>query len=157
MFLTNGEKNLSFFSISKLSSESNSSFFNKSIEGILAISRSLIISSASSMINSLSFSLETIFISLLSSIDVSISAITSPTLTISFTSKFFLTSLPLNSDGTSESTLSVAISTIDSSISTLSPTSFNQLVIVASAMLSPIFGSFKRYFPIFIVIANLQY
>ena len=85
IFLTNGEKNLSFLSISKLSSESNSSFFNKSIEGILAISGSLIVSSTSSMVNSLSFSLETIFISLLSSIDVSISAITSPTLTISFT------------------------------------------------------------------------
>ena len=115
------------------------------------------------MINSFSFSSDICELSISSGtrassfISVSISAITSPTLTTSFTSKFFLISFPLNSDGTSESTLSVAISTIDSSISTESPTSFNHLVIVASAILSPIFGSFNRYFPISIVKANLQY
>ena len=53
------------------------------------------------------------------------------------------TSIPSTSLGTSESTLSVAISTIASSNSTVSPTSFNQDVIVASATLSPILGNFN--------------
>ena len=131
---------------------------SRSTEGISVKSGSLTIFSTTSS-KTLTFfdSLRIIADSLLSSPSVSISAITSPTFTISFTSKFFLISFPLNSDGTSESTLSVAISTKDSSISTKSPTSFNHLVIVASAILSPIFGSFNRYFPIRITFTNLQY
>ena len=49
--------------------------------------------------------------------------------------------MPEQGDGTSESTLSVAISTIGSSSSIESPTDLSQEVIVASATLSPIFGS----------------
>ena len=57
----------------------------------------------------------------------------------------------------SESTLSVAISKTESSISIESPTSFNQLVRVASATLSPIFGNFNLYIPIDLTIKYLDY
>ena len=49
-------------------------------------------------------------------------------------------------DGTSESTLSVAISTMVSSISMVSPTSLCQLMMVASATLSPILGMINSTF-----------
>ena len=71
---------------------------------------------------------------------VSIIAIGSPTFTTSLTSHNFLIKIPENSLGTSESTLSVAISTIRSSSLILSPSFFNQPVIVASSTLSPIRG-----------------
>ena len=76
----------------------------------------------------------------------SITQIVSPTLTTSFTSKHFSISFPLTSLGTSESTLSVAISTTKSSTLISSPTSFNQLTIVASSTLSPILGNCRLYF-----------
>ena len=74
---------------------------------------------------------------------VSIIAIVCPTSTTSSTSKHFSIKTPFFSDGTSESTLSVAISTTASSNCISSPISFSQEVIVASASLSPIFGNFN--------------
>ena len=72
---------------------------------------------------------------------VSISAITSPTCTTSFSLNNTFISLPATGEGTSESTLSVAISKIISSALMLSPTFFTHLIRVASATLSPILGS----------------
>ena len=74
---------------------------------------------------------------------ISIMAIVSPTVTTSSFSKNISIKVPATSLGTSESTLSVAISTTASSNSIRSPTSFNQAVMVASATLSPIFGNFN--------------
>ena len=48
---------------------------------------------------------------------------------------------PLTGDGTSKFTLSVSSSTIGSSTSTVSPTLFNHLAIVASVTLSPNAGT----------------
>ena len=55
---------------------------------------------------------------------------------------------PSTSVGTSESTLSVAISTTKSSADTSSPTFLSQLTIVASSTLSPILGNVKLNFAI---------
>ena len=74
---------------------------------------------------------------------ISITAIVSPTLTTSSFSNKISIKVPATSLGTSESTLSVAISTTASSNSIESPMSFNQAVMVASATLSPIFGNFN--------------
>ena len=71
--------------------------------------------------------------------------IVSPTFTTSFTLKHNSIILPSTSLGTSESTLSVAISTIKSSIFTSSPTFLSQLTIVASSTLSPILGNVSSY------------
>src|SRR4029077_10531617 len=60
--------------------------------------------------------------------------ITSPSL------QSFLTNTPSDGAGISESTLSVAISTIVSSAFTLSPSFLTHLIIVASVTLSPILG-----------------
>ena len=79
---------------------------------------------------------------------VSIIAKVSPTSTTSSTLNFFSIKMPLTSLGTSLSTLSVEISITDSSTSTLSPISFSHELIVASATLSPIFGSFNSNFAI---------
>ena len=76
---------------------------------------------------------------------VSMMAITAPTLTTSPSLNNVLTSLPDTGDGTSESTLSVAISNTDSSLSILSPAFLTHLMIVASATLSPILGSTNSY------------
>ena len=62
-------------------------------------------------------------------------SITSPSLNKTFFK------IPEHGAGTSESTLSVAISTIGSSSSITSPTAFNHVVMVASATLSPILGN----------------
>ena len=62
----------------------------------------------------------------------------------------FRISPPVTSLGTSLSTLSVAISSTASSSSMVSPTSLSQLVNVASATLSPIFGNFNSNFAIII-------
>ena len=75
--------------------------------------------------------------------EVSITATTCPTFITSSTLKSFSTKIPSTSLGISLSTLSVAISTTGSSKSTLSPTSFNHDVNVASATLSPILGNFN--------------
>ena len=72
---------------------------------------------------------------------VSIIANGSPTFIISPSSQSFLTNTPSCVDGISESTLSVAISKTHSSSSTWSPWFFSQVVTVASATLSPIFGN----------------
>src|SRR5690606_24064559 len=82
---------------------------------------------------------------------VSIIAITSPTCTTSSTLNRFSTKIPSTSQGTSLSTLSVATSKTASSISIVSPTSFNQEVIVASATLSPIFGNLSSNFAIYVM------
>ena len=71
---------------------------------------------------------------------ISIIAIGSPTLTISLTSHNFFNKVPENSLGTSESTLSVAISTIKSSSLITSPSFLSQPVIVASSTLYHIRG-----------------
>src|SRR5690606_18999032 len=77
-------------------------------------------------------------------------ATTSPTLITSSTAKRFSNNTPSTSLGTSESTLSVAISKMGSSRSMESPTSFNQAVKVASATLSPICGNFNSNVDIFV-------
>ena len=79
---------------------------------------------------------------------VSMTAKVWPTSTTASVSNFFSSKTPLTSLGTSLSTLSVEISTTDSSTSTRSPTSFNQVFIVASATLSPILGSLSSNFAI---------
>ena len=94
--------------------------------------------------------------SLTASTAVSIMAIVAPTATTSSFSNKTSTKVPSTSDGTSESTLSVAISTIASSNSIVSPTSFNQDVIVASATLSPILGNFNSNLAITIYFYRMQ-
>src|SRR5690606_4495559 len=79
-----------------------------------------------------------------------ITATTSPTLITSSTANRFSNNTPSTSLGTSESTLSVAISKMGSSSSMESPTSFNQAVKVASATLSPICGNFNSNVDIFV-------
>ena len=76
---------------------------------------------------------------------VSIIAITAPTFTISPSLNNVFTNVPATGEGTSESTLSVAISNTDSSASIASPAAFTHLMMVASATLSPIFGSSNSY------------
>src|SRR5699024_2650459 len=71
--------------------------------------------------------------------------------TTSSTSNSFSTNIPSTSLGTSLSTLSVAISSTASSTSIVSPTSLSQVVTVASATLSPIFGNFNSNLAIFSV------
>ena len=65
----------------------------------------------------------------------------------SLTEKRFSTKVPETSQGTSESTLSVATSTTASSAEIVSPSSFNQAVKVASVTLSPMEGSLSKNFP----------
>ena len=85
-------------------------------------------------------SLTSLFVVVLSAPSVEISAKTSPTATTSSFWKRISVIVPLQGEGTSLSTLSVATSKIISSASTLSPTCFNQLIRVASEILSPILG-----------------
>ena len=66
---------------------------------------------------------------------------TDPTATTSPSLNKISFKIPEHGAGTSESTLSVAISTIGSSSLIESPTAFNHVVMVASATLSPILGS----------------
>ena len=125
IFLTKGEKNLpveEIFSIVVTSITASTSFSIILVSSVFPI---LVLPSESELSES-----------------VSIIAIVSPTLTTASTSNNISTKVPSTSLGTSESTLSVAISTIASSSSMLSPIFFNQDVIVASATLSPILGSF---------------
>jgi hypothetical protein len=75
-----------------------------------------------------------------SSLSAVIIAITSPTLTTCPSENKHFDNIPEAGDGTSVSTLSVAISRMDSSASIRSPSFFNHLRIVASATLSPILG-----------------
>ena len=67
-------------------------------------------------------------------------AIGSPTCTTSSSETSHSTSTPSSGAGTSLSTLSVAISTTAWSASTFAPASTRNLIIVASATLSPILG-----------------
>ena len=71
---------------------------------------------------------------------VSIIAIGFPTLTISPSLTKILDNFPEYVDGISVSTLSVAISTTESSFEILSPSFFSHLRIVHSITLSPILG-----------------
>ena len=120
IFLTSGDKKPAFLG-----------FVNEGISiGVSSIIFSLVsLEIFSSKVKSLSFSL--IFTLLMvsvfsdSSSSVSIIAIVSPTLIISFISKHFSIKIPFFSEGTSESTLSVAISTIASSKSIVSPISLS--------------------------------
>jgi urea transport system substrate-binding protein len=75
-------------------------------------------------------------------------AITDPMGTTSFTFQRISSITPAVVLGTSLSTLSVAISKTASSTSILSPTFLSQLVMVASATLSPILGNFNSNFAI---------
>src|SRR5690606_13561147 len=68
-------------------------------------------------------------------------AMASPILAIPSTLIKISFNFPATGEGTSESTLSVAISTTDSSSAILSPTFFNQLMTVASITPSPIAGN----------------
>ena len=77
-----------------------------------------------------------------------------PTATTSPSLYNCFTNIPAVVEGTSESTLSVAISRIGSSCSTLSPSFFNHLVIVASATLSPILGIFNSTCDIVFYVQN---
>ena len=76
-------------------------------------------------------------------------AIISPSFITSYLSNFISNRIALYYEVIYESNLSVATSTIGSSTSILSPTSFNQFVIVASTTLSPMLGRVIKYLPIF--------
>ena len=72
-------------------------------------------------------------------------AIASPILATSSLCFKIFTIFPETGVGTSESTLSVAISTTESSSFTVSPSLYNQLIIVASITPSPMLGRINLY------------
>jgi hypothetical protein len=74
------------------------------------------------------------------SASVLITAMIVPTCTTWPSSNIRCVIMPSAGEGISESTLSVAISSTDSSAFTLSPTFFSHLRMVASVTLSPILG-----------------
>ena len=127
MFLTNGEKN--FSESEKLVGAA-----------IISLATSMLFSMASA---STGAATSCVVVIESESASVSTMAKVCPTCTISSFANNCSTKTPETSLGTSLSTLSVAISSTTSSASILSPTCFNQLVMVASATLSPIFGSFN--------------
>src|SRR5690606_12642158 len=83
-----------------------------------------------------------------SSPSVSMIAITSPTCATSLSEKRCSLRIPDTGEGTSESTLSVAISNTGSSSSIESPGCFNHFTTVASDTLSPILGNCRLYIAI---------
>ena len=81
----------------------------------------------------------------LSGVEMSKIAIASPILATSSLCFKIFTIFPETGVGTSESTLSVAISTTESSSFTVSPSLYNQLIIVASITPSPMLGRINLY------------